>query len=290
MQSLDSASKQNIVVSDVHRIASDVVELTLASPDESPLPIATAGSHIDLWLPNAIVRQYSVAEQSAGCSRYVIAVKRGMQSRGGSAFIFDEMKKGAVLDTSGPRNHFQLDERAESYLLISGGIGVTPIIPMTRRLTELNKVFAVHYLNRSWSSAIFLDLLRRKELEPHVHCHFSDTRGRADLGAMLTAAAGGTQTYMCGPQTLIADVLEKTKHWPSDSVKFEQFFTRARVANCEKTCQVELARSGKLIEVAQDESILEALSRENVSIDAICNEGVCRSCMVPVLGGGNRSS
>jgi hypothetical protein len=105
----------------------------------APVPRFTAGAHVDLHLPNGLVRQYSIANAEEQGDRYVLGVKRETAGRGGSRFMHDELRVGAVLAVGGPRNNFPLVEAAAHSVLIAGGIGVTPIVSMVARLRSLGR-------------------------------------------------------------------------------------------------------------------------------------------------------
>src|SRR5699024_7137986 len=110
-------------------------------------------AHVDLHLPDGTVRQYSVTNPGTAPDCYRIAVLREAESRGGSSYLVDELQDGATLALTGPRNNFTLNENGTSFRLIAGGIGVTPLLAMARRLTELDRVFEFHYLVRSGERA-----------------------------------------------------------------------------------------------------------------------------------------
>src|SRR3954470_24095074 len=80
----------------------------LSRPDDGVLPAAEAGAHIDLHLPNGLVRQYSLTLPDPAPTRYVIGIERDAASRGGSKYIFDQLKVGTALKISAPQNHFAL--------------------------------------------------------------------------------------------------------------------------------------------------------------------------------------
>src|SRR5450755_1686731 len=74
--------------------ARDVVSIELALPSGAPLPKAEAGAHIDVHLPNGMIRQYSLINMAAQTDRYHIAVAKGPHSRGGSVYIHEMLRVG----------------------------------------------------------------------------------------------------------------------------------------------------------------------------------------------------
>ena len=106
--------------------ADGIVSLGLASRDDAPLPAFTAGSHIDVHLPNGLVHQYSLCNPPQERHRYQIAVLKDPNSRGGSIAVHEHIHVGSEIRIGEPRNLFPL-VAAKRTLLFAGGIGVTPI-------------------------------------------------------------------------------------------------------------------------------------------------------------------
>jgi vanillate O-demethylase ferredoxin subunit len=88
------------------------------------------------------VRQYSLSNDPAELDRYVIAVLREPASRGGSAAVHEQLQAGQQITISHPRNHFELHAPARKHLLLAGGIGITPILAMARKLARDGADFA----------------------------------------------------------------------------------------------------------------------------------------------------
>lgn len=277
--------KIDVVVSDAAMIATDIKGIWLTALDHSVLPPAGPGAHIDLWLPDGSARQYSVIDTGSDGASYRIAVLRAPGSRGASAFIVDQLQQGARLQVSGPRNNFALDEGNGEYVLVAGGIGITPILPMARRLAAIGKPFSFHYLARSRDRAALLDVIECAPLKDRVRLHFSDTHGAADLHSMLGKRRDGVHAYVCGPGKLIDGILDATQDWPAGAVRFERFAAPANAVESPSAFEVELARSGKVLSVAPDQSILQVLRKEGVRIDSVCREGICGTCAVTLLAG-----
>ena len=124
--------------------ATDALLFEFRALDGTDLAPAEPGAHIDVHLPNGLIRPYSLVSSSP----YVIAVKREAAGRGGSAWLHDHARVGSLFEISAPRNAFPLDERAAATLLLAGGIGITPISAMYRRLTELGRQVELHYWSR----------------------------------------------------------------------------------------------------------------------------------------------
>src|SRR4051812_20470330 len=88
--------------------AVDIKTYELVAADGSALPAFTPGAHIDVHLGAGLMRQYSLCNDPQECERYVIAVKKEPQSRGGSRRMSEGLKPGDLIEISAPRNHFAL--------------------------------------------------------------------------------------------------------------------------------------------------------------------------------------
>jgi ferredoxin-NADP reductase len=248
--------------------------------DGAPLPAFEAGAHVDLHLPNGLVRQYSLCNAPHETHRYVVGIKRDPASRGGSAFIHEQLRVGTLVDLGGPRNHFALHEEAAHTVLVAGGIGVTPIACMAQRLRAIGAPFGVHYAVRRRSEAAFL-----QELGECVHLHVDEERGGPmRLQDIVSRAATGTHFYCCGPGPMLDAFEAATATWPGAQVHLERFSAAAPVA-AEGGFAVQLARSGRTIRIAPGCTILDSLREAGVPVQASCEQGICGSCETRVLAG-----
>src|ERR1700674_2255003 len=126
-------------LSKIEDVARDTKLYTFGRVDGARLPAYKPGAHIDLHLPNGLLRQFSLVVPASDPESYTVGVKRDENSRGGSRYIIDEMKVGDQIKISAPRNNFPLVENAEHVVLIAGGIGITPIGCMAQQLGALGR-------------------------------------------------------------------------------------------------------------------------------------------------------
>ncbi len=256
----------------------------LRRPDGGAVPPFTAGAHVDLHLPNGLVRQYSIANAPDERDRYLLGVKREDPGRGGSRFLHDAVKVGAILKVDGPRNNFPLVEAAPTSIFVAGGIGITPIRSMIHRAQAIGQDWQLHYAVRRRAEAVFAaDLLA---LGDRVALHVDEERGGKllDLPAVVGTAAGTAHLYCCGPAPMMAAFKEAAAAIPAERVHLEYFTSDAAPAT-QGGFVVELAQSGQRVPVPPGTTILEALRAAGVRVQAACEQGICGTCETRVLQG-----
>lgn len=262
--------------------------LELVPLDGRPFPIFSAGSHIDFHIGARLVRQYSLCNSPAERNRYVIAVLRDPRTRGGSQVIHDEICEGDIVAISEPRNHFALVEDSRRSLLFGGGIGVTPLLSMMQQLAWEGRSFELHYCVRSRACAAFADTLHAPRLAGYVHIHTDDDSDtQLDLATLLRNRDLDTHIYVCGPSGFIDWVLDSARAlgWRAANLHFEAFGAENGTSNVASAFDVELARSGLTIHVPAEKSVADALLDAGVYVPLSCEQGVCGTCVVRVLGG-----
>src|ERR1700722_9433302 len=247
------------------------------------VPPFTAGAHVDLHLPNGLVRQYSIANAQGERHRYVLGVKRDAAGRGGSRFLHDDLRVGTVVKVGGPRNNFPLVEAAAHSVLIAGGIGVTPIVSMVARLRSLARPWELHYAVRRRGEAAFLDELLAGD--GHVRLHVDEEQGNMiDVAAIVRAAPEEAHLYCCGPTPMLEAFAAAAASRPAERVHLE-YFSSAVAPAVESGFIVELARSKVRVEVPPGQTILEALRARGLEVQSSCEQGICGSCETRVLAG-----
>lgn len=283
LETSTTRSRLDVVVSAKDVVAQGVIALTLVSSEGRRLPDWAPGAHIDVMLPTGVTRQYSLCGDRWDTDAYRIGVLEEPASRGGSAYIHHQLRVGDRVGIGGPRNNFRLVP-ADDYLFIAGGIGVTPVLPMIHQAELLGARWQLLYCGRSRSRMPFLDDLAR--YGDKVVAAPSDEHGRIDLAAWLPMGDSATKVYCCGPDRMLAAVEELGAHYPPGQLRIERFVamkndTPART----EPFRLELRRSGQTVEVSPDESVLDALDRLGVNVLSSCRQGVCGTCLTPVLAG-----
>ena len=271
-----------VVVERVEPIAENVVSLVLVAADGEPLASWEPGAHIDLILAPGLERQYSLCGDPEDRARWRIAVLREQPSRGGSSRVH-RVKPDRRLRIRGPRNHFPLIA-AEHYLFIAGGIGITPILPMVERIARGNDPWQLIYGGRNLASMAFTE--RVTQLGTAATLWPQDEHGLLNLDELLGAPQVDTAIYCCGPDALISSVETRTASWAPGSLHVERFAPReGALDGPSRPFEVTLARSGITVTVHADESIVDALGAEGISVATSCRRGTCGTCETRVLEG-----
>jgi len=274
--------------------AEGIVSIELRpTPGAVPFPPFEAGAHIDLHLPNGLVRSYSLLNPATERDRYVIGVLNERDSRGGSRYVHQQLRVGMTLPISAPRNNFALDESAAHSVLLAGGIGVTPLLSMLQRLKALGKPVDFIYCARSRKEAAFVERIEALTAGGAVRLawHFDDEQGGPpNLEALLAARPADAHLYCCGPGPMLDAFERACEKLGYEQVHIERFAAapasrQAVDDGAAQTYRVELRRSGRMLDVPAGMSLLDVLLDAGVPHDYSCREGVCGSCEVKVIVG-----
>ena len=248
------------------------------------LPAFEAGAHINLQLPNGLSRSYSLCNAPGETHRYCVAVGRDRNSRGGSRLVHEQLRPGELWPVSAPANHFRLDESAPAFALMAGGIGVTPVLAMARRLAALGKPVQMFYAVRSRDAAAFADELAALVPALTLHCD-DEAGGPPDLAAWLGRLPKTTGAYCCGPAPMLDGFVAACGALGLADVHIERFAAAPSTAEALAGCTVTLQRSGRDIAVPAATSILDALLAAGIDHPFSCREGVCGTCESRVISG-----
>jgi phthalate 4,5-dioxygenase reductase subunit len=275
----------NLRVARAAKIADDIFEFELVHPDGAELPPFTAGSHIAVKTPVGEERKYSLSNDPLETERYVIAVKRDSNGRGGSVSMCDGLKEGDIIEAQEPKNDFALVKSFAGYTLIAGGIGITPILSMARHLLNEGTPFKLYYLTRNRPSTAYADELSRPEFKGKVILHHDDgdPAKALDLWPVLEKPKG--HIYCCGPAGLMDAVRDMSGHWSRTSVHFEAFTDGHTIKPEDVPFTLRLAKSDETFEVPVGKPILEVLRKAGHDVPYSCASGSCGSCKTRLISG-----
>ncbi|WP_280265076.1 PDR/VanB family oxidoreductase [Nocardia wallacei] len=264
----------------------DVISLLLTSPDGRELPPWRPGAHLDLELPSGRLRQYSLCGDPADRHSYRIAVRRIPEGGGGSLEVHSDLRPGSRVTVRGPRNAFPFvlpghGSDAARVHFVAGGIGITPILPMVRMAHRLGVDWSMVYAGRSRDTIPFLDEI--ESFGDRVTVRTDDEHGLPTAADLLPGAGPDTAVYCCGPVPMTDAIAAAVRDVPGMELHSERFSAPPVVDGT--PFEVELARTGEVIEVAADRSVLEDVLTVRPDVAYSCRQGFCRTCKVRVLSG-----
>ena len=279
-----------LTVNRIRAEAERVRSLELRSVGGEQLPPFTPGSHLAIQVKlsdgRTEQRRYSILSDGEDSTRYEIAVLREANGRGGSRFMHEVVGEGDLLEVSEPRNDFPLASNASHSILIAGGIGITPILAMLRKLVSDRASFEIHYAARAPESMAYGNEVERLAGDKATLYFGGRSKETGlDLPTLLSAPRPGTHVYVCGPTGLIRAVRDTAleQGWRSEQIHFESFGGSTRTDD--RPVQVELIRSQMSVDVSASQSILDALLEAGVWAPYDCKRGECGMCVTPVLEG-----
>ncbi|CAM5381125.1 iron-sulfur protein [Streptomyces spiroverticillatus] len=280
-----SSGTTRVLVSGRSEPAEGVVQLHLEAMDAGDLPPWEPGAHLDLVLPSGLVRQYSLCGDPADRASYTVATRLITEEtggRGGSLEVHEQIHEGSELEVRGPRNRFALVESA-SYVFVAGGIGITPLLPMLRAAEAAGAEWRLLYGGRSRATMPFLEEVEKLGVSSErVRIVAEDEDGLPDLGALWADVPQGTAVYACGPEGLLGAVEGSLPE--HCSLHVERFAPGAN-AGGSGAFEVELRRSGEVVRVAADQSVLAALKPVVPNVSYSCEQGFCGTCQQRVIEG-----
>ncbi|MET0334402.1 MAG: PDR/VanB family oxidoreductase [Rhizobacter sp.] len=212
---------------------------------------------------------------------YRIAVKRAEPGHGGSRHMWS-LEDGEELTIGEPDNHFELAFNAPQFLLVAGGIGITPLVGMAQMLQAKGADVQMRYAARSASELVYAETLRQT-LGGRVRTYCSDAGERLNLAHEIAALAPNAQMLICGPLGLLDAARED---WAASGrraadLRFETFGNSGHHAA--EAFWVEIPRHQLRIEVPADRSLLDVLAEAGVDTLSDCCKGECGLCAMDIV-------
>lgn len=236
--------------------------------------VATIGETTD-------TRSYSLVGAEPVAGAYRIAVKRQAQSRGGSAYVWS-LRPGDPVRIAHPANLFALAHGRPGYLLVAGGIGITPIVGMAEALARRGASVRLAYAGRARAEMPFLDHLEGL-LGPRLAVHVSEEGSRLDLAAAIAGLHPEGEMYLCGPMRLIeaARAAWAEAGRPAAALRYETFGSSGRFVA--QPFVVRVPRLGLEVVVPETKTMLDALQEAGADLLSDCRRGECGLCALDVL-------
>jgi ferredoxin-NADP reductase len=316
----------SLEVAEVARESVDVVSLILQPTDGRPLTVGLPGQFVVLRLqlePNGppLFRSYSLSGAPSS-ERYRIGVKLEPSGQAGT-YLSSRVRAGDRVDVSAPRGSFVLQPGEGPVVLLSAGIGVTPVLAMLHALVAAASAREVWWFHgaRNGRSHPFAEESRRllqalartrshvlysqPEAEDRLGRDF-DGAGHLGMAALeQLAVPRRADFYLCGPPTFMRALTTGLRAWsiPSDKIHTELFagsesMTPGVVAAAQRPPHppsgepgqgplVSFARSGIAArwKPSAYQSLLELAEACGVPVRWSCRTGVCHSCESGLVSG-----
>ncbi len=282
--------------------AHEINSYELTDPDGGVLPPFEPGAHIDFYFRDGSVRQYSLCNDPVERKRYVIAILRLPEGRGGSAALHERIHVQRRVAVGMPRNNFPINQDANHHIFLAGGIGVTPMKSMVLALERSGGSYEMHYCCKDWKHTAFYDEFAPYIASGKVKVHHDDgiPGYGLDIKALLEEPKDGTHVYYCGPPGFMGACERFSNHWPDGTVHYELFsptaspksqLTGEEMAQLDGEgivrlgFQIKIASTGAMFTVPNDKSIHDVLAANGIEVDSTCKSGMCGDCKVRYLEG-----
>lgn len=269
--------------------AYNMASFELIPADDQPLPGFTPGSHIDVTLPNGLIRQYSLWNSSSERNRYCIGVWKDANSRGGSKALHLDIQEGDKLQVSRPRNRLKVPKATTRALLLARGIGVTPMLSIADALKAKNIPFELHYVFALMSPDSFRSTIEASSFAENTTFYKESSEDNQLLkpATVLADRPEDTQLFICGvdwwQDPIIA--LAKQKGFAEERIHVERFTAKAAAALLDKVFEVKIASTGATFKIPGDKTVTAFLEESGVKIQTSCEQGMCGTCKTKVLEG-----
>ena len=298
----------------------DVKTFRFVSCDRGPIPFSyLPGQFLTLMLPidgNPTKRSYTISSSPAQGYYCEVSVKREDQGLG-SRYLHDVLKEGDTIDVRGPSGKFTFTgQESDSIVLIGGGVGITPLMSVTRTLADMGWGGEICLVVSCSDPEHFLfgaEIERLKERNPKLHVFVAMSALKEDLSGFhrgritkdlilewVPDIATRPRIHLCASPPMMDAVKQMLAELgvPSERIKTESFgsqekaATRAIVqaaqpkpASGQPAATLAFRRSAKSTTAQRDETVLEAAERIGVDMNYSCRVGSCGECAVPLISG-----
>jgi uncharacterized protein len=315
---------RNFVVVRKVKESEEITSFYLKPEDSEEIPTFQPGQFLTIRLEipgqaKPVLRTYSLSDYPEPCDYYRLSIKRepaptdldvppGLSSN----FMHDHIQEGSVIPAKPPSGKFVLEVHKQNpVVLISNGVGITPMIAMAKACSRLNPNRPIWFLHgaRDGRYHAFRDeVLNLAEQNPNLQIHFAYNRprpedegqfqsiGYVDTALIQTLASQDAAFFLCGSPPFLQSIREGLQAWgiPEDRVFFESFMKARSVPSTSNLpapassegSEIVFARSGKTLTwESEHDSILEFAEAHELNPDYSCRAGICGTCMCKVLEG-----
>jgi ferredoxin-NADP reductase/MOSC domain-containing protein YiiM len=326
------AGFRNFLVDRKIRESQAITSYYLVPEDGEPLPVFIPGQFLTFRLSipghsKTEVRNYSLSDCPCHPEYYRVTIKREPPPMdpsvvSASNYLHEQVEPGAKLQVAAPRGDFFLDPQEESsVVLLSGGVGLTPMVSMLNAIVESgNKrpVWFIHGIRNGIHHAMCKHMRRVAAENDNISLHIRYSRPKPEDRKGLDYDSTGHVTvdllrellpnkdmdfYLCGPPPFMKSLMKDLLDWgvPESHIRFELFGpaallqegtrpkrkrARKKSISGEETYEVAFLQSGTTTQWDEEyENLLDFAEDQGVFPDFSCRSGICHTCMYELLEG-----
>jgi ferredoxin-NADP reductase/MOSC domain-containing protein YiiM len=304
---------RSLRVSAVRHESDNVLSICLEADDHTPLPRALPGQYLTVRISGAgdptPLRSYSLSGDP-GSGSYRISVKR--EERGlVSQWLHAHIQPGSVIEAAAPRGDFYLTDDSSAVVLLSAGIGATPVLAMLHALSAAGSgrdIWWLHTTRSPETQAFATEVTALLESLPHAQeqVFYTQTDGRMDQRSIAALNLPTDATaYLCGPTQFMTDMRDALTSVGFDPARIHSELFGALPAINPGVVDpgrhkpphppagkpgtgpsITFTRSGLTVNWSQDYgSILDLAEACDVPTRFACRSGVCHVCVTGVVAG-----
>jgi uncharacterized protein len=316
---------RNFVVVRKVKESEEITSFYLKPEDGGEIPAFKPGQYLPIKLDipgqvKPILRTYSLSDYPEPCDYYRLSIKREPAPNGldvppglSSNFMHDLVQEGSVIPAKPPSGKFVLEiQDSIPAVLVSNGVGITPMIAMAKACNRLNPNRPIWFLHgaRDGQYHAFRDeVFALAQQNPNLQIHFAYSRprpgdeeffqstGYVDTALIQSLVAQDAEFFLCGSPPFLRSLIDGLKAWgvPDRRVFFESFGQSMKTAPEKSSteasqdgieAEITFAKSGKTVAWnGSQESILEFAEANDLNPDYSCRQGICGTCMCKILEG-----
>ncbi|NMG08186.1 2Fe-2S iron-sulfur cluster-binding protein [Brasilonema sp. UFV-L1] len=318
---------RNFVVVRKVKESEEITSFYLQPEDKSEIPNFQPGQFLTIKLDipgqdKSVIRTYSLSDYPEPCEYYRLSIKREPAPQGldvppgvASNFIHDRIHEGSIIPAKPPNGKFVLDvKKSIPVVLISNGVGITPMISMAKAVTRLKPnrpIWFVHGARDGRFHAFRDEVMEIVQQNPNLNVHFRYSRptpedeghyhsiGYVDAALIKELIRQEAEYFLCGSPSFMQSIMQGLKESgiPDNRVFFESFgkpmkgtkgsqLPAATVGEEIEEAEIIFAQSGKTLNWKQgDGSILEFAEANDINPPYSCRAGICGTCMCKINSG-----
>jgi uncharacterized protein len=315
-----------IVVRKIEESA-EITSFYLKPHDGQPIPNFQPGQFLTIKLDipgqtKPVIRTYSLSDYAETCEYYRLSIKREPAPKDldvpagvASNYMHDHVQVGTLIPAKPPSGKFCLDiQPSTPVVLVSNGVGITPMIAMARAASLLNPsrpIWFIHGARDGQTHAFRQEISDLAQQQPNLKVHVAysrprpedlgvyQSRGYADIELLKTLVDPDAEFFLCGSPPFLQALIAGLNAWgvASDRIRFEAFGQRMnpsspptpapQAATGENTeARVTFAKAGQTLTWhEQDGSLLEFAEAHGFNPDYSCRQGICGTCTCKIQAG-----